>query len=241
MFFYIFAEMLSFTEENYLKALLKITLENRSREEAGTNELATLLGVKPATVNDMLKKLKSKKFIHYEKYGKITLTKTGRKAGLEILRKHRLWETFLYEKLDFSWDEVHQVAEQLEHIQSQKLVDKLDKFLNYPEFDPHGDVIPNAKGELKYQYRVTLSQIEAGKRCKMVAVKDNSAPFLQYVIEVGLGINNLMKIVSINPYDDLIQIEVKGKRSSVSKKFADNILVICQDCLDGKTCHLGCK
>jgi DtxR family Mn-dependent transcriptional regulator len=233
--------MLSFTEENYLKALLKLTMENKDREEAGTNELAANLGVKPATVNDMLKKLKEKKLISYEKYGKITLTKTGRKAGLDVLRKHRLWETFLYEKLEFSWDEVHQVAEQLEHIQSQKLVDKLDKFLGYPEIDPHGDVIPNAKGELKYRYRVTLSQIEPGKSCKMVAVKDNSAPFLQYVIEVGLGINNLMKVVSIHPYDDIIQIEVNGKISSVSRKFADNIFVFCDNCLHNKPCGLHCK
>jgi DtxR family Mn-dependent transcriptional regulator len=241
MFFYIFADMLSFTEENYLKALLKVTLENREKEEAGTNELAAMLGVKPATVNDMLKKLKQKDLIDYEKYGKITLTKAGRKAGLEILRKHRLWETFLYEKLEFSWDEVHQVAEQLEHIQSQKLVDKLDKFLDYPEFDPHGDVIPNAQGELKYNYHVTLDRIEAGKSCKMVAVKDNSAPFLQYVIEVGLGINNFIDVVSINPYDDLIRIEVNGKISSVSKKFAENIFIICQDCIDNRPCKLHCK
>ncbi len=217
--------MLSFTEENYLKALLKLTMENRVREEAGTNELAGHLGLKPATVNDMLKKLKQKKLINYEKYGKITLTKSGKKAGIEILRKHRLWETFLYEKLEFSWDEVHQVAEQLEHIQSQKLVDKLDKFLDYPEFDPHGDPIPNAKGELKHMHKVTLAEIEAGKSCKMVAVKDNSAPFLHYVIEVGLGINNLIKVLSINPYDDILQIEVNGKVSSVSRKFAENIFV----------------
>ncbi len=233
--------MLSFTEENYLKTLLKLTMDERGKEEAGTNELALHLGVKPATVNDMLKKLKQKKLIQYEKYGKIALTKTGRKAGLEVLRKHRLWETFLYEKLEFSWDEVHQVAEQLEHIQSQKLVDKLDKFLDYPEFDPHGDEIPNAKGEFKYRHKVTLSQMEAGKSCKMVAVKDNSAPFLQYVIEVGLGINNHMKVLSIHPYDEIIQIEVNGKVSSVSKKFADNIFVICEDCMKNKPCKFHCK
>lgn len=233
--------MLSYTEENYLKALFQLTKENDRKKEAGTNELAAHLGLKPATVNDMLKKLKEKKLIHYEKYGKITLTKSGMKAGVEVLRKHRLWETFLFEKLEFSWDEVHQVAEQLEHIQSQKLIDSLDKFLNYPEFDPHGDVIPNSKGEIKYSYNTTLSDIEPGNICKMVAVKDNSAPFLQYVIEVGLGINNEINVVSRNPYDEMLKIEVNGKTSNVSRKFADNIYIICSNCMKGKTCKLNCR
>jgi DtxR family transcriptional regulator, Mn-dependent transcriptional regulator len=233
--------MLSFTEENYLKALFQLTKETPDKKDAGTNELASHLGVKPATVNDMLKKLKDKKYINYEKYGKITLTKSGIKAGVEVLRKHRLWETFLYEKLDFSWDEVHQVAEQLEHIQSQKLIDKLDKFLEFPEFDPHGDVIPNSKGELKYRFNISLSSIGVGETCKMVAVKDNSAPFLQYVIEVGLGINNEIKVLGINPYDEMFKIEVNGNVHNVSKKFAENIYIICQDCMEKKPCKKGCK
>ncbi len=141
--------MLSFTEENYLKALWHLTIGNTLKDEAGTNELAAHLNVKPATSNDMLKKLKEKKLVDYKKYGKSSLTHKGKKLAIEIVRKHRLWETFLYEKLDFTWDEVHEVAEQLEHIKSQKLVDRLDKFLNYPALDPHGDVIPNSKGEMK--------------------------------------------------------------------------------------------
>lgn len=217
--------MLSFTEENYLKALFRLTCENKQKLEAGTNELATHLGVKPASVNDMLKKLKEKKLIDYEKYGKIKLTGKGQKAGVEVLRKHRLWETFLFEKLDFSWDEVHEVAEQLEHIQSTKLIEALDKFLDFPQFDPHGDVIPNAKGEMKFVYNKTLADIEPGQQCKMVAVKDNSAPFLQYVIEVGLGINNRIKVISINAYDEMFLIEVDKRRTGVSKKFAENIYV----------------
>ncbi|MBL7837858.1 MAG: metal-dependent transcriptional regulator [Bacteroidetes bacterium] len=233
--------VLSYTEENYLKALFQLTRESLEKREAGTNELATHLGVKPATVNDMLKKLKDKKLIDYEKYGKIKLTKAGEKSGVEVLRKHRLWETFLCVKLGFSWDEVHEVAEQLEHIQSPKLIEKLDKFLDYPEFDPHGDVIPNAKGEIKLKYKVCLSDMAPGDRCMMVAVKDNSAPFLQYVIRVGLGINNVIKVISRNAYDELLQIEVEGKVSSVSRKFADNIFVVCQDCIKGKKCKKGCK
>jgi DtxR family Mn-dependent transcriptional regulator len=217
--------MLSSAEENYLKALLHLTFIN-GKEEAGTNEIAGYLGVKPATANDMLKRLKEKKLIRYEKYGKITLTEKGRLLATEVLRKHRLWETFLYEKLEFTWDEVHEVAEQLEHIQSHKLVDKLDKFLQYPQFDPHGDAIPNAKGEMRAPFKKTLADMEPGKTCKMVAVKDNTAPFLQYVVQVGLGINNKIKVVSRQSYDALMEIEVNGKTSHVSKKFAENILVL---------------
>lgn len=227
--------MLSHTEENYLKALLKIAFNN-GREEAGTNELANVLVVKPATVNDMLKKLKAKKLVKYEKYGKIELTPEGRENAVDILRKHRLWETFLYEKFEFSWDKVHEVAEQLEHIQSTKLIDKLDKFLDYPEFDPHGDPIPNKKGEIKVYFKKKLSDIEVGNSCKMVAVKDNSSTFLQYVVKVGLGINNEIKVLSKQEYDALLVIEVNGVKSSVSQKFAENIFVICQNCIIGKTC-----
>lgn len=226
--------MLSFTEENYLKALLKLTVENAGKTEAGTNELAAQLAVKPATVNDMLKKLKEKKLVNYKKYGKSSLTAEGRKRAVDIVRKHRLWETFLFKKLDFSWDEVHEVAEQLEHIKSAKLVDKLDKFLNYPAFDPHGDAIPNAKGELKHYLKKTLLEEAPGHTCTMVGVNDNSAAFLQYVDKVGLAINQPIKVIEKQAYDSLIEIEVNGKRSSVSPMFAENIVIICDECNPGK-------
>jgi DtxR family Mn-dependent transcriptional regulator len=217
--------MLSYTEENYLKAMLKLTIDSETGE-AGTNELAAMLAVKPATVNDMLKKLKEKQLVDYKKYGKITLTGAGKKIAIDIIRKHRLWETFLYKKLEFSWDEVHEVAEQLEHIQSAKLVAKLDKFLDYPEFDPHGDPIPNQQGELKNPFKRTLASIEVGDRCTMAAVKDNSTTFLQYVDKVGLGINLSIKVLSKQVFDDLIEIEANGIRSTVSQKFAENIYVV---------------
>lgn len=217
--------MLSYTEENYLKTLVKLTLE-RENGEAGTNELATLLAVKPATVSDMLKKLKEKELVDYEKYGKITLTDEGKKIGIDIIRRHRLWETFLYEKLEFTWDEVHEVAEQLEHIQSVKLVNKLDKFLDYPQFDPHGDPIPNVKGEISLQFKKTLSEIPAGKSCRMVSVNDNSTTFLQYVVKVGLGLHQSIKVMSVQEFDQSMVIDVDGKVSSVSHKFAENIFVV---------------
>lgn len=218
--------MLSFTEENYLKALLHITMEVEDKIDAGTNELAFFLGVKPATATDMLKKLKEKKLIEYEKYGKISLSESGRKKAIDILRKHRLWETFLYKKLEFTWDEVHEVAEQLEHIHSQKLVDKLDKFLGYPEFDPHGDSIPNSKGELKQTFKKTLFEVETGSSCKMVAVKDNTAAFLQYVSQLNLGIDTPIKVLSKQPFDGSMEILIRDQKLMVSQKFSENILIV---------------
>ena len=228
--------MLSFTEENYLKSIFLISTDGNAVSEVGTNNLASFLNLKPATVNDMLKKLKDKEMIHYEKYGKITLSAIGKKYALEVLRKQRLWETFLYEKLDFTWDEVQEVSEQLEHIKSHKLINKLDEFLNFPEFDPHGEVIPNAKGEMRTLFKKRLSEVEIGHNCKMIAVKDTSAPFLQYVVKLGLGISSSIKVIDKNNYDHLIEIEVNGKRSSVSQKFAENIFIVCNNCEIGHSC-----
>ena len=218
--------MLSQTEENYLKALFHLSTGSGGRTGVGTNELAGSLGVKPATVNDMLKKLKEKKLISYEKYGKINLSTAGQKYAMDVVRKHRLWETFLYEKLEFTWDEVHEVAEQLEHIRSPKLIEQLEKFLGYPEIDPHGDPIPDARGEMKMQTRKTLARVAVGKACKIVAVKDNSASFLQYVMKVGLGLSSRIKVVNRLDFDGTLEIEVNGKRSIVSERFAENVFVV---------------
>ena len=174
--------------------------------------------------------------VEYEKYGKIRLTELGKTNAINVIRKHRLWETFLYEKLDFTWDEVHEVAEQLEHIQSPKLIEKLDKFLNFPEFDPHGDPIPNTSGEFKMHFKKTLADIEVGHSCKMVSVKDNSSPFLQYVVNVGLGLHNKIKVISKQEYDAITVIEVNGKKSSVSQKFTENIFVVCNKCVLSESC-----
>ena len=218
--------MLSITEENYLKAILYLTLEEKENTGIGTNELAQNLEVKPSSVNDMLKKLRQKGLIEYEKYGKIFMSEQGKILGVQILRKHRLWETFLYEKLDFTWDEVHEVAEQLEHIKSDKLIEKLDKFLGYPKNDPHGDPIPNALGEFDFIPKKMLSDIEPGEQCKMVSVKDNSVAFLKYVVEIGLGINNEIKVVSKQGFDASLEIEINQTRIRVSQKFAQNIYVV---------------
>jgi DtxR family Mn-dependent transcriptional regulator len=218
--------MMSQAEENYLKALFKLTSEIAGKEEAGTNELADVLEVTPATVNNMLKKLKEKQFVVYEKYGKITLTSKGKALAVEIIRKHRLWETFLYEKLNFTWDEVHEVAEQLEHIKSVKLIEQLERFLNFPQTDPHGDPIPNEKGEIKHIKRKTLAEIDVNKICKLIAVKDNSSSFLQYIVKLGLGLSTEIKVINYQSFDGSMEIEVNGVISSISKKVAQNLFVV---------------
>lgn len=213
-------------EENYLKAIFQLSFEDNSYRNVGTNEIANLIAVKPATANSMLKKLKEKKLIDFQKYGKITLTGLGKERSIFLVRKHRLWETFLYEKLGFTWDEVHEVAEELEHVNSSKLIQKLDEFLGFPGFDPHGDPIPNMDGQFISIKKCLLSEIPAGKSCKMVAVKDSSATFLQYVVSLGLGINVKIKVVSILEYDLSTTIEVNGKSFVVSRKFTNNIFVV---------------
>jgi len=218
--------MLSFTEENYLKALLKLSFQNEEKPEAGTNEMAAYLGVKPATATDMLKKLKEKELVSYQKYGKILLTEEGKKNAVAVLRKHRLWETFLYEKLDFSWDEVHEVAEQLEHIQSVKLVDKLEEFLDFPEFDPHGDPIPKANGEMPVTTKTLLSEMKSGETCKVAAVKDTSTLFLQYLEKLNITIGTDITVVDVIAFDGSLNISIDGGEArSVSMKFAESLFV----------------
>ena len=218
-----FAAMLSETEENYLKALLRITAEHGGAGEAGTNQLAGKLNVRPATATDMLKKLREKQLVNYEKYGKITLTDTGRNLAVAIIRRHRLWETFLFDKLGFSWDEVHDIAEQLEHIKSEKLVERLDRFLGFPQFDPHGDAIPPANGDYIHEARHTLAEATEGVRHTIIAVKDNSPSFLQYVSQIGIGIHSEVTILQRYEFDHSVALEIGGTKINISDKVAQNI------------------
>lgn len=218
--------MLSHTEENYLKALLKLSFQNEQKPEVGTNEMAAYLGVKPATATDMLKKLKEKDLVSYQKYGKILLTETGKSNGIAILRKHRLWETFLYEKLDFSWDEVHEVAEQLEHIQSAKLVNKLEEFLDFPEFDPHGDPIPKANGEMSIVPKTLLAELADNDICRVMAVKDTSVLFLQYLEKLRVTIGTKIKVLEVIAFDGSLSIQIEDEEPrNVSMKFAESLFV----------------
>jgi len=217
--------MLTITEENYLKALLHLSASEIDSRGVGTNQLATQLKVRPATVNNMLKRLKDKGLVDYEKYGKISLTTKGEELAVQIIRKHRLWETFLYTKLDFTWDEVHEVAEQLEHVKSEKLIEKLDKFLDYPRFDPHGDVIPSKNGAFKVESKKTLADCLPGDLCEVVSVKDNSTDFLQYVGSLGIRINTQVEVIDKLSFDGTLSLQIQNRTVSVSQKIAENIYI----------------
>ncbi|WP_432713410.1 metal-dependent transcriptional regulator [Pedobacter sp.] len=218
--------MLSITEENYIKALLKIGSQCEGKAEAGINDLAAHLGVKPATATDMFKKLKEKKLVDYKKYGKISLTEEGRNSALNIVRKHRLWETFLFQKLGFSWDEVHEAAEQLEHIKSPKLISKLEEYLGFPEFDPHGDPIPKANGDMIPLVNLVLSDLKPGDTCMVVAVKDTSILFLKYLEKLGVNIGTQITIEEMVDFDGSMLLSIGGQESrNVSMKFADSLFV----------------
>jgi len=217
---------LSFTEENYLKAIYYLQQASVSKE-VSVNDIAEKMSTRPATVTDMLRKLSDKKLIHYEKYKKTQLSKIGTGLALQIVRKHRLWEVFLHEKLRFSWDEVHEVAEELEHIRSAKLIERLDEFLEYPRFDPHGDPIPNAAGEVRPASNTTLSQSEAGKKLKLVAVRDTSSAFLQHLERFGLYIGVGLQVSEFLPFDRSVMVSIdKAPPVMLSDKIAGNLLVV---------------
>lgn len=216
--------LLTKNEEDYLKALFHLTVESVERK-AGTNQLAEYLSLSPASVNGMLKKLRDKSLVDYEKYGKLELTAKGRSVALRLIRKHRLWETFLYQHLNFSWDEVHEVAEQLEHIQSVKLIQELDRYLGFPRTDPHGDPIPTADGKYEPQPKQTLADLSPGVVCRLIAVKDRSAAFLKYVSQVGLALSSQIIVTAVHDFDHSVQIAVDDKAVNVSRKFAEHIFV----------------
>jgi len=173
----------------------------------------------------MIKKLKTKKYVVSEKYGKLELTEEGKSVAVRLIRKHRLWETFLCEYLNFSWDEVHEVAEQLEHIKSQKLINELDRFMDYPSKDPHGEVIPNAEGEYSIVPKVTLSSLKEGVACQLVSVNDASVSFLKYVSEIGLALSSEIRVLEVREFDGSIKIQFNDGEETVTRKFADNVFV----------------
>ena len=216
--------ILSYTEENYLKSIYHLGKQNL-HETTSTNSIAEYLNIKPATVTSMLKKLRVKDLISYEKYGKVSLTKQGIDKALQIIRKHRLWEVFLVEKLFFKWDEVHEVAEQLEHIQSDKLINKLDAYLAFPSFDPHGDPIPNTNGHIKAISKTTLFEGEVGKLYKVVAVKDSSSEFLQYLMDLKITLASSIKVINKIRFDNSIQIMIHNKEINISEMFAKRIII----------------
>ena len=209
--------------ENYLKSIYH--LSQSSPDGVSTNAIAAMLDTKASSVTDMIKKLAERDLIIYQKYQGVVLTDSGRMAAKMIVRKHRLWEVFLVETLDFSWDEVHEIAEELEHIKSEKLIEKLSAFLNHPTLDPHGDPIPNSKGEIPTVEKKVLSEIEVGKDAVCVGVKDTSTAFLKYLNKNGIALGEEIKILSREEFDGSMSIRVGSQEISISNKIANNLFV----------------
>jgi DtxR family transcriptional regulator, Mn-dependent transcriptional regulator len=216
---------ISNTEENYLKAIYAISSSNAGAG-VSTNQLSAHLKNKAGTITDMLKRLSDKKLIDYQKYKGVALSSKGEKLAIKIIRKHRLWEVFLTQKLKFKWDEVHDIAEQLEHIQSDELVERLDEFLGKPRFDPHGDPIPDAKGQLQQVKSKPLSTFSKKGRFVLVGVLQHSKEFLQYLSSLGLKIGDTILVEEINEFDQSLSVKINNKTSRFfSHKVASNILV----------------
>lgn len=215
--------MHSLSEENYLKT---IYLLGDGGAKISPTAIADILHNNPASVIDMLKKLTEKKLIIYDKKKGARLTNSGVKAATEIVRKHRLWEVFLLEKLGYKWDEIHNIAEQLEHVGTSELADRLEKFLGYPDYDPHGDPIPKADGKIAVAFKTMLGEVEIGKQYSVVAVKDTSAEFLNYLQKLGIGISTRIKVIEKIPFDGSLVVQIgKSMNTTISNKFAENVLV----------------
>lgn len=216
---------LTTAEENYLKAIYH--LSDGGTKSVSTNDVAAEMNTKPASVSDMLRKLGDKAVIEYRKYYGVNITEEGKKRALQTIRKHRLWEVFLVEKLQFAWDEVHEVAEELEHIQSPLLIQRLDSYLNFPKFDPHGDPIPDEYGDVRARPRLALNEMEIDQSGQIVAVKDSSAAFLKYLDKVGAYIGARIKVLDKVEFDGSMEILVDQKKTLfMSKDVAANILAI---------------
>jgi DtxR family transcriptional regulator, Mn-dependent transcriptional regulator len=214
---------MTFSEENYLKTIYHLTIVSDS--EVSTNAIAEKIETKASSVTDMLKKLAEKDLVNYKKYQGVSLTEHGKLAAKMIVRKHRLWEVFLVEKLDFPWDEVHDIAEQLEHIKSEKLINKLDDFLGNPTEDPHGDPIPDANGQIIKIEKQLLSELNESQAAICVGVKDTSSEFLKYLDKQQISLGTKIEILSKESFDQSLKIKAGAKELTISHKIAGNLFV----------------
>ena len=214
---------MTISEENYIKVIYHLSLV--SPKGVNTNAIAGMLDTKASSVTDMLKKLSEKELVAYQKYQGVSLTEKGFYSAKMIVRKHRGWEVFLVDKLNFSWDEVHEIAEELEHIKSENLINKLDAFLDFPSFDPHGDPIPNAAGEIKKVIKLLLSETELNIEYQCVGVKDSSSEFLQYLDKQKIALGSKIKVKEKESFDDTLLIQIDSRELTISNKIANNIYV----------------
>lgn len=214
--------MNTLAEENYLKSIYHLSL---NAGNVSTNQIAASLNTKAASVSDMLKKLADKALINYAKYQGVTLTPTGEKIAVNIVRKHRLWEYFLVEKLNFRWDEVHEMAEEMEHISSKELIDRLDQFMDYPRHDPHGDPIPDSNGNFKQNNLIAVVDVKADTKGIISGVRDHSAAFLQYLEKQQLIIGKKITVTEVIDYDQSMILLVNDKSIHISREVANNLLI----------------
>lgn len=216
--------MLSQSEENYLKAIY--TLSEDQLEAISTNLLSDKMLTKPSSVTDMIKKLSEKELISYQKYQGCELTILGKKIALQIIRKHRLWEVFLVNKLNFGWDEVHEIAEQLEHIQSTKLTDHLEEYLGFPKVDPHGDPIPDKNGIFeKIPKSFSLSELIEQSKGTVIGVEDGSSEFFQFLKRYEIGLGTEIIVVEKFGFDASVLVQINGKEISFSSVVANKIFL----------------
>ncbi len=216
--------MLSQTEENYLKAVYKISESDPG--PVSTNAIAKIMHTSAASVTDMIKRLSEKNYVDYKKYYGVELTQMGKNSATLLIRKHRLWETFLVNQLKFSWEEVHDIAEQLEHIQSDQLIERLDEYLNYPKFDPHGDPIPSTDGKFTIRNQTALSDMQIGDQGQVIGVKIHDTPFLQHLNKIGIKINTAVEIIAKQEYDQSTTVIInQNDQVLLSEKVATKILL----------------
>lgn len=215
--------MQSFTEENYLKIIYHLSQNTDGAVQ--TNAIAEKIQTKAASVTDMIKKLADKQLVNYTKYQGVTLTPSGKSTAINIVRKHRLWEVFLVEKLNFKWDEVHDIAEDLEHIKSAALIERLDEFLAFPKSDPHGDPIPDKNGQFDTVPFVKLNKLKALEKGMIMGVSEHSSPFLKHLEKLDLTLGKKITITEINDFDGSVELVVEQKKISVSREVARHILI----------------
>lgn len=216
--------MISLTEENYLKALYRLSQE---KQEIAVKDIADSLSIKMPTVNSMVKKLAEKKFIKYEKYKAIELTDKGRKQALTILRKHRLTELFLTKVMDLGWEEVHDIAEQIEHIQSDRFFDRVDEMLGHPQFDPHGEPIPDSNGKLPVYKSIPLSEGQLNKPYKLTGVANHDPAFLQFLDALHLTLGATIEIKEIQEFDRSMGVRLNNKQKTIfSYTVCRNLMVV---------------
>ena len=214
---------MTLSEEDYIKVIYH--LGKGKKTAVSTNSIAEKMVTKPSSVSDMVRKLSDKGLVNYKKYKGVSLTELGTKTALNLVRKHRLWEVFLVDKLEFSWDEVHEVAEQLEHIKSEKLIDKLDQHLGFPEVDPHGDPIPSKNGEFKKSIKKLLKDLSIGTTGICVGVKDSSPPFLKFLDKNEIALGDEISILDKEEFDHSFIIKINNSTMQISNQIASNLYI----------------